>query len=162
MKFGKIVTFVSIVLLLSGIFMGLVQFPRVAKAESENWLSGWSYRKSLIVSGGIHVITVHYGSGNDVLGDTYVNGMCQADFDDIRFTGSDGETLIAGVTIRVKIDGNYAEFKVNFIDSPIYVYYGAVSASALYLPEVFSSGSLGDTEDSVSYTHLTLPTILLV
>jgi len=75
----------------------LVQFPQVAKAESENWFTGWGYRKSLIVSTGIHVITVHYGSGNDVLGHIYINGKCQADFDDICFTTSDGKTLVADV-----------------------------------------------------------------
>ena len=195
MRLHKLVMSIFVVLLLSGIFVGLAQYPQVVKAEGENWLSEWSYRKSLIVSTGIHVITVHYGSGNDVLGHTYVNGKCQADFDDIRFTSSDAETLVADVTVRAKIGGNYAEFKVNVINSPIYVYYGEASASGVYTNEVFGSGSIGDTAvltqhynvtatsktitgvvkvspvtgfvtsleaETVSYTHLTLPTILLV
>jgi len=147
MRLCKIFTLASTVLLLSSIFTGLVLFPQVTKAESENWLIGWSYHKSLIVSIGIHVITVHYGSGNDVLGHTYINGMCQADFDDIRFTNSDGETLIDDVTVRMKIEGNYAEFKVYVVESPIYMYYGHFSALGLYEDEVLSSGSLGETAE---------------
>ena len=147
MKFRKVFTLVSIALLFPSIFMGLVQFPQVTKAESPNWLNDWNSRKSLIVSTGIHIITVHYASGNDVLGHTYLNEMCQPDFDDIRFTGSDGETLINEVTVRTKVNSNYAEFKVNVTESPIYLYYGNSLASGLYANEVLSDGSLGDTDE---------------
>lgn len=67
---------------------------------------------------------MRYGSGNDVLGHTYLDGACQADFDDVRFTGSDGETLINEVKVRRKVEGDYAEFKINVLESPIYVCHG--------------------------------------
>ena len=127
LKSNRIFVILSTFLFISSIFTVLVQFPQTAKAESQNWLIGWTYRKNLIVNTGVHVITVHYGSGTDVLGHTYLNGMCQTDFDDIRFTNSDGVTLIAEVTVRLSVNSDYAEFKVNVIDSPIYVYYGKVS-----------------------------------
>ena len=155
MRLHKLVTSITIFLLLSGIFMGLAHFPQVVKAEGENWLTGWGYRKSLILSTGIHVITVHYGSGTDVLGHTYVGGKCQTDFDDIRFTGSDGETLVADVTVRTKVDSNYAEFKVNVVTSPIYMYYGESSTSGMYVPESFGSGTLGDTDVLTQHYNIT-------
>jgi hypothetical protein len=139
------------VLLVSSLFMVLTELPQGAKAE-ENWLNGWNYRKSVEASSGPHVITTHYNAGNDVLGHVYLDGACQPDFDDIRFTGPDGQTLISGVTIRTRIDGEYAEFKVNVGSSPIYVYYGNPAATSYYDNEVLGSGSFGDTDQlSQSY-----------
>ena len=60
--------------------MGIQFFPAV-NAEGENWLTGWSFRQNLTVNDGIHVITVHYNSGNNVLGHIYLNGKCQPDFE---------------------------------------------------------------------------------
>ncbi|MBN2604119.1 MAG: hypothetical protein JXA91_08315 [Candidatus Thermoplasmatota archaeon] len=133
--------------------IGLMQFPLIAKGQGENWLSGWDYRKSVIVKSGLHVISVHYGSGSDVLGHTYLNGLCQTDFDDIRFTNSDGVTLIDSVTVRIRVIGDYAEFKVDVVESPIYVYYGNSEVSGFYENAVLTSGSIGDTDDlTQSYT----------
>jgi len=140
-----------LVLLVTSMLVGISIVPG-AKAEGESWLVGWSYRKGLFVSTGIHFVTVHYGSGSDVLGHTYLNGACQADFDDVRFTSSDGVTLIDGVSIRAEAVGDYAEFKVNVPSSPIYMYYGDSSASWYYADEVLSTGSFGDTRAlSLSY-----------
>jgi PKD repeat protein len=76
-----------------------------------------------------------------------LNGRCQPDFDDIRFTGSDGETLVADVTIREQTDSSMAEFKVNVVESPIYIYYGNLTVLGVYSDESFSSGTLGDTDE---------------
>jgi hypothetical protein len=132
-------------LLVSNLFMRLSQPPQEAKAE-ETWLNGWNHRKSLEASTGIHVITTYYSAGNDVLGHVYLDGECQTDFDDVRFTGPDGQTLISGVTIRTKIGGDYAEFKVPVSSSPIYVYYGNPDAESYYADEALGAGSFGDTD----------------
>jgi hypothetical protein len=144
MKLRKLFLVIAVILLVSSMFMMLAQFPQTAKADT-NWLSGWTYRKSLVASTGIHVITAHYNTGNDVLGHVYLDGECQTDFDDVRFAGPDGQTLISGVTIRTEVDGDYAEFKVNVDSSPIYVYYGNPAATAYYGDEALGSGSFGDT-----------------
>jgi hypothetical protein len=139
------------VLLVSSLFMGLVKPIQVAKAD-ENWLNGWTYRKSLEASSGPHVITAHYTAGNDVLGHVYLEGACQPDFDDIRFTGPDGQTPISDVTIRTKVNSDHAEFKVNVGSSPIYVYYGNPTVAAYYSDEALGEGSFGDTDQlSQSY-----------
>ena len=153
MKSQKVFGFVVVVLIFSSMFVGLIHFPAVVRASDENWLSGWGYRKSLVVGSGVHVVTVHYGSGSDVLGHVYMDGKCQEDFDDIRFTGSDGKSLIAGVTVLKRIVGDYAEFKVDVASSPIYVYYGNVSVSGIYGNELFGSGSLNDIEDMDELTE---------
>jgi hypothetical protein len=148
-KFGimsrKVFTVTVGVLLVSSFFMVMMQSPQVARADT-NWLSGWNHRKSLEANTGIHVITTNYNAGNDVLGHAYLDEECQTDFDDVRFTGPDGQTPISDVTIRTKIDGDHAEFKVPISSSPIYVYYGNPAATAYYGDEVLGAGSFGDTD----------------
>ena len=62
---------------------------------------GWHYSKSHVINSqsgagiGYQIrIMVHFGSGTDSGENVYLNGKCQADFDDIRFTSSDGTTLL--------------------------------------------------------------------
>ncbi|MFX0206349.1 MAG: DUF2341 domain-containing protein, partial [Candidatus Hodarchaeota archaeon] len=62
-------------------------------------LPDWDYRKNHTImpaaGAGTNyqvMFNVHYGSGTDSGGDVYLNGHCQTDFDDIRFTSSDGIT----------------------------------------------------------------------
>jgi hypothetical protein len=152
MSLQKLVV-VIVALLVFGLFAELAQFSQGAKAE-ENWLGGWNHRKSLEASTGIHVITTHYDAGNDVLGHVYLDGACQSDFDDIRFTGPDGQTLISGVTIRTKLNSDHAEFKVTVSGSPIYVYYGNPAAESYYADEALSAGSFGDT-DQLTQSYVT-------
>jgi hypothetical protein len=105
------------------------------------WLSGWTYRKSHVINpasgAGTNYqvkITVHYGSGTDSGGDVYLNGKCRTDFGDIRFTKSDGETLL-DYWMEIKVDGDNAVFWVEVADDlsytpqTIYVYYGNPSAT---------------------------------
>lgn len=80
-------------------------------------------------------ITCYYGSGSDSGFAVYLDGECQADFDDIRFTEDDGETLL-DYWLEDKTDSNYARFWVEISDDlgsdvTIYVYYGNESASSL-------------------------------
>ena len=109
------------------------------------WLDGWNYRKSSTVEGStsgsvtdyqIKVI-VHYGSGTDSGGHVYLNGKCRADFGDVRFTDSDGVTLLP-YWIEEKVDGDYAVIwvKIPYIfmypDTRLfYIYYGKSDATSI-------------------------------
>jgi len=100
------------------------------------WLTGWSYRKSHIINDSagsgtdyqVKVI-VNYGAGVDSGATVYVDGKCETDFSDIRFTDDDGDTLL-DYWMEDKTDSNNAVFWVEVADdlssSPvtIYVYYG--------------------------------------
>jgi len=116
--------------------------PSIAGIGSEEaraaWLLGWGYRKSHEILGSVAgnvtnyqvKIVAHYGSGIDSGEDFYCNGHCNPDFSDIRFTASDGVTLLS-YWMEEKYDGDNATFwvKVPYIPaSPdktvIYVYYG--------------------------------------
>jgi len=107
------------------------------------WLSGWQYRKSHQIVGStagaqtdyqIRVKT-YYGSGTDNGENVYLNGKCRADFGDVRFTASDGTTLL-NYWIEEKSDGNWAIFWVKVPSIPaspdtatIYIYYGKTDAT---------------------------------
>jgi len=107
------------------------------------WLSGWSYRKSHEIEGSTAGagtdyqirIKVHYGSGTDSGEDVYLNEKCRSDFGDVRFTSSDGETLL-DYWIEEKVDSDYAIFWVEVDSIPaspdtktIYIYYGKSDAT---------------------------------
>jgi len=100
------------------------------------WYSTWMYRKSHVIekasgAGTDHQIRikVHYGSGTDSNENVYLNGKCRMDFGDIRFTKSDGVTLL-DYWMEKKVDGDYAVFWVEIKDDlsnsdvTIYIYYG--------------------------------------
>jgi hypothetical protein len=110
-------------------------------AYNTNWLSGWNYRKSHVINSasgtgtGYQVkIIVHYNSGTDTGGDVYLNSKSKTDFSDVRFTSSDGNTLL-GYWLEQKTDSNNAIFWVKVNDdlsssaATIYVYYGNASAA---------------------------------
>ncbi|RLI27326.1 hypothetical protein DRO58_04495, partial [Candidatus Bathyarchaeota archaeon] len=111
---------------------------------AEGWLTGWQYRKSHTIIGSTAgavtdyqvKIKVYYGGGSDSGENVYLNGKCQPDFDDIRFTASDGETLLS-YWIEEKVDGNYAIVWVKIPSIPanpdtaiIYIYYGNPTATS--------------------------------
>lgn len=99
------------------------------------WLVGWKRRKSHDINGqsgaGTNYqkkIVVHYTSGSDLLEDVYLNGKCETDFGDIRFTDDDGETELDYCLVE-KTDGVSATFWVEVADNldsnqTIYIYYG--------------------------------------
>ncbi|MGA2680194.1 MAG: DUF2341 domain-containing protein [Candidatus Bathyarchaeia archaeon] len=107
----------------------------------ENWLTGWSYRKSHVInqlmdaSTGYDVnFTVSYGSGNDSRNTVYLNRLGEANFGDVRFTASDGATLL-NYWMQNYTSGGLAVFWVQLSDnlglesSVIYIYYGNSGAS---------------------------------
>jgi len=98
--------------------------------------SGWNYRKSHVINKATGAgtnyqvkITVHYSGTADSGGDVYCNSHSKTDFGDIRFTGSDGTTLL-DYWMESKTDSNNAVFWVEVKDSlesnnqTIYIYYG--------------------------------------
>jgi len=112
-----------------------------------SWLEGWQYRKSHVIEGSpagavadyqVRIIA-HYGSGSDSEEHVYLNEHARADFGDVRFTASDGETML-DYWIEELAEGDYAVFWVEVPSIPaspdgttIYIYYGkddAVSISS--------------------------------
>ena len=109
------------------------------------WLQGWNYRKSHEIEGSSAgavtnyqvKVKVHYGSGSDSGEDVYLNEHCRTDFGDVRFTSSDGETLL-DYWMEEKVDGDYAIFWVEVDSIPaspdtktIYIYYGNPDATSI-------------------------------
>lgn len=130
---------VLILLLLSSFLcFGLVP---VVCGDGENWLGGFSYRKSHVIQNTVGAganyqikINVCYGSGTDVGDTVYLNGSCKSDFGDVRFTGHDGETEL-DYWLEEKNDSDTAVFWVEVGDDltrsevRIFVYYGNSLAS---------------------------------
>lgn len=75
----------------------------VQRLERDNWLTGWSRRKKFTLTGSTDgaltdyqvKLTVYKGSGSDSGSSVYLGGNCEDDFADLRFTSSDGETLLS-------------------------------------------------------------------
>lgn len=73
-----------------------------AQADTPDWLSGWSYRKTHNITGNAvdagtnyqFIVNVEFGEGADSGNTVYLGLQSQADFDDIRFTDDDGTTLL--------------------------------------------------------------------
>lgn len=116
-----------------------------------NWLSGWLYRKSHVISAAVGAgtnyqvgIKVYYGAGVDgtetvggaTFGKIYCNSKCKTDFGDIRFTNNDGSTLL-DFWIQEQTDSVSALIWVEVgddlssIDRTIYIYYGKATATTL-------------------------------
>jgi len=106
-----------------------------------NWLSGWKYRKSVTLSrpsGAVTnyqmQLTVNYGTGSDSTSTVYCANHCQADFDDLRFTTSNGATLLdywiesyttsTSATVWIEFDS------IGTSATTFYMYYGNSSASS--------------------------------
>ena len=118
-------------------------------AESKNWLSGWSYRKSHTIAGSPGAgtdyqikITAHFKPGTDSGSDVYLMSSCQKGFTDVRFTEGDGVTLL-NYWIETKTDGDSAVFWVKIsgnldTDQTIFIYYGNKTvASASNMDKTF-------------------------
>ena len=105
-----------------------------------NWFStNWGYRKQHTIAGASGAgtnyqisVNVHFGSGTDNSADVYLNGKCKDDFSDIRFTASDGITLL-NYWIESKTVSNIAKVWVKVQEDlgsnrNVYIYYGNPSA----------------------------------
>ncbi len=111
-------------------------------------LPGWDYRKQKTISGTTAQtnyqmkLTVHKASGTDTPGVVYLGGNVKDDFSDLRFTKSDGVTLLdywiesytSGVSAVVWVEVDSIPASPGTAD--IYLYYGNPSATSA------SSGAL--------------------
>ena len=115
------------------------------------WLTGWTYCKSHVINplsgAGTNYqvkITAHYLSGTDSGADVYLNSHCRTDFGDVRFTTSDGATLLdywmesytastsAVFWVEVAAD-------LSTVAQTIYMYYGnsgATTTSNAFLTQI--------------------------
>lgn len=105
------------------------QQKKTILADGENWLTDWNYRQSI-------TITNASGAGTEyqvLLNVSYNNNM-QTDFDDLRFTDNDGDTLL-DAWLEEKSDSNFANTWVEVSDSletsnvTIYMYFGNSTVS---------------------------------
>jgi hypothetical protein len=140
--------------------------------HTTGWLTGWSYRKSHVINpasgAGTNYqvrIVAHYGSGTDSDEHVYLNGKCRTDFGDIRFTRSDGVSLL-DYWMESKVDGDNAVFWVEVADdlstnpATIYIYYGKADATTtsngentfLFFEDFETGNSPADTGWSVDKT----------
>ena len=126
-------------------------FSSVAEVEwwddtETKWLSGWSYRKMITVQNATSTLTnyqmqliVNLGSGTDDINATtskvYLNSHGQSDFDDIRFTASDGFTLLdywreATTTATSSVWVEFNSLAATPTLSYFYMYYGNNTAGS--------------------------------
>ncbi len=118
------------------------------------WLTGWNRRKSKTINGSTSLqtdyqmkLTIYKGSGTDTATDIYLGTNVRDDFGDIRFTSSDGSTLL-NYWIESYISATSAIIwvKISYItaspdSTTIYIYYDNVSAtSASNENNTFNSG----------------------
>ncbi|MCX6234485.1 MAG: DUF2341 domain-containing protein, partial [Bacteroidetes bacterium] len=108
---------------------------------SQSWYDAtWHYRKSHTINSATGagtnyqvMITVHYSAGADAAGNVYCNSKCKTDFGDIRFTASDGSTLLS-YWMQSSVASNNAVFWVKVSADlgsaqSIYIYYGNSTAT---------------------------------
>jgi hypothetical protein len=139
------------------------------------WLAGWDYRKSIAISRASGAVSnyqmpvkVYYGSGSDgtetingiSASKVYISGKCLSDFSDIRFTSSDGTTVLDCWLIS-KVDESYAIFWVEYPligtgATTFYVYYTDRVETSIS----FNAASIVITSDGTIWAgHMTDGTI---
>ncbi|MEM5790821.1 MAG: DUF2341 domain-containing protein [Candidatus Aenigmatarchaeota archaeon] len=123
------------------IFSFLFLFFLEPLTVSAGWLPGWQYRKSHVITNATGAgtnyqvrIIVKNATGTDSGDTVYIYNKTRSDFGDIRFTSSDGTTLLSywieslftgiNATFWVKVADN-----LNSSNATIYVYYGNSSAT---------------------------------
>jgi len=128
------------------------------------WLTGWTYRKSITLARASGVVTNYQmklliGESSGATGeDVDCGGHCLSTFNDLRFTTSDGTTLldywiesISGTTPN-QLATVWIEFNsIGTSDTTFYMYYGNASAEAysngvntFILFDDFERGNNGD------------------
>ncbi len=105
------------------------------------WLGGWLYRKEITLSRASGAVTnyqmnltVYRSSGTDSGAAVYVGTKCEADYDDIRFTTADGETLLDYWIKSSNSSSAYMWVEFDSIGTGVttfYMYYGKADASAV-------------------------------
>jgi hypothetical protein len=130
----KLFLFLVVALLLVNILIPYIKC-------NPDWLSGWNYRKSHVINsasgaGTNYQVKINVINGtNTDSGDTvYINNKTRSDFGDVRFTKSDGTTLL-DYWMETVYTGINATFWVEVADDlstsavTIYIYYGNSTAT---------------------------------
>jgi hypothetical protein len=96
-------------------------------------------------------VTVHYGAGTDSGSDVYLDGKCQTDFDDVRFTDADGADIDYWRESVVDSDNAVFWFEApNIPASPdtvdVRIYYG--NATAADAGDIRATFLMGDDFES--------------
>jgi hypothetical protein len=141
----KTITFgIMLFLVFSSLYLPQSPISNVGKAYSDgaSWYNAsWGYRKSHTINAATGAgtnyqvkIIAYYGSGTDSAGTVYFSNKSRTDFADVRFTGSDGTTLL-DYWIASTTTGVSAEFWVEVaedlssVNRNIFVYYGNAAQS---------------------------------
>lgn len=119
----------------------LVLLVGIVSADWPGSVGAWDYRKEFTVNNAGSdltdyqvMFTVNRSAGSDSGATVYLNGKCEEDYDDIRFTTSDGETPLdywiessssTVASIWVELDSIPAG------NTDFYIYYGNPGASAV-------------------------------
>lgn len=106
-----------------------------ADATQTNWLTGYTYRDPIYITGStgsgtdyVLSLTVNSGVGTNSVGNIYLNNKCSVFPTDIRFTAKDGKTVIPYGTETS--NGSARKFYVRITeddissDTLIFIYYG--------------------------------------
>lgn len=118
--------------------------PPVSAYTNSSWLTGYPYRKSIALSRASGAVTNYQmkllvGESSGATGeDVDLGGYAQTDFDDLRFTTTDGTTLmdywiesISGTTPN-QLATVWVEFAgINTSATTFYMYYGNAGAAAV-------------------------------
>lgn len=144
-----------IILVIGSLFLLLIQSPGipVVHGDGENWYGfNWLFRKSHQINNSSQAAATNYqvaikcyyadGTDNtesiqgDSYGKVYLNSHSRSDFGDVRFTSSDGSTLLY-YWMESESDSSYAQFWVKVsgtltaTNQTIYVYYGNSGATSI-------------------------------
>ena len=112
------------------------------EVQTPSWLSGWNRRKLMTITGSTNVqtdyqmkLTVHKSTGTDTSTDIYLGTNVNNDFSDLRFTSSDGSTVL-NYWIESYTSGSVATVWIKIPSVPvgpctttIYLYYNNTLAS---------------------------------
>lgn len=139
-------------------------------------LAGYDFRKLITITGSTDgilnnyniLVTVHRDAGVDTGKDVYLFGNCQADFDDVVFTKSDGSTLEPHFRFGV-VNSKIAHYLVQITSiaaSPtttgFYIHFSNSSATDtsvtthLYYYDDFESETAGQVPDATNWEVSTI------
>jgi len=128
-------------------------FEGDSPVSGEHWAIGWARTADIMTTfNNTHTNVIFTNEYDSVV---RVGTNCQSDFDDIRFTESDGDTLLDYALIE-KSDGVSATFDVKVTadlyasNTTVYVYYGNASASSAASP--FST--VDEDYDFIEFTEV--------
>lgn len=131
-----------IAFLVVSLIVSIPFFTQILPAHATGWLTGWTYSQSFTVAqksgagaGYAINLTIYATSGTSSGNILYLNSHAKADFSDLRFTASDGSTLLqywmqmsnsTTAIFWVKLTDNLSSGS-----STVYVYYGDSGASSV-------------------------------